>query len=109
MPTGCHPRHPPRAFPLGLRAPRCLCALLFSRHFPRARGGRGQRLYLGRGRNPLPSVGLILALLYLRVSLCPLVLVCVLLCLALAGLRIPPLAQPLSSFASLCLLCRFRL
>src|SRR3989344_7867322 len=26
---GCHPRHPPRAFSLGLLAPRCLCALLF--------------------------------------------------------------------------------
>ena len=23
---GVHPRHPPRAFPLGLRVPRCLCA-----------------------------------------------------------------------------------
>ena len=24
--VGVHPRHPPRAFPLGLRVPRCLCA-----------------------------------------------------------------------------------
>src|SRR3989338_9085803 len=23
--VGVHPRHPPRAFPLGLRVPRCLC------------------------------------------------------------------------------------
>ncbi len=40
---GMHPRHPPRAFPLWLLAPRCLCAGYHPRFL-----GRGSLLSLGR-------------------------------------------------------------
>ena len=41
--AGVHPRHPPRAFPLGLLAPRCLCADSSPRFL-----GRGSFLSPGR-------------------------------------------------------------
>ena len=55
-----HPRHSPRAFPLWLLAPRFLGAVLFLA-FPACSRVLGHRLLLGRGRNPLPSFGLLLA------------------------------------------------
>jgi len=58
--TGCHPRHPPRAFPLGLLAPRCLGAVLFLASAPCSALARAP-LHLGGERNPPPSVGLLLA------------------------------------------------
>ena len=57
--TGCHPRHPPRAFPLGLLAPRCLCAVLFLASAPCSALARAP-LHLGGERNPPPSFGLLL-------------------------------------------------
>ena len=41
--AGVHPRHPPRAFPLGLLAPRCLCVRYRARFL-----GRGSFLSPGR-------------------------------------------------------------
>ena len=58
----------------------------------------GQRLYLGGGRNPPPSVGLLIAAVYLRVRLSPLVVVNQTLCLALTGLLSPPSHNPPSRF-----------
>jgi len=58
--TGCHPRHPPRAFPLGLLAPRCLGAVLFLASAPCSALARAP-LRLGGERNPPPSFGLLLA------------------------------------------------
>src|SRR3989338_3453799 len=58
--TGCHPRHPPRAFPLGLLAPRCLGAVLFLASAPCSALDRAP-LRLGGERNPPPSFGLLLA------------------------------------------------
>src|SRR3989344_4084911 len=58
--TGCHPRHPPRAFPLGLLAPRCLGAVLFLASAPCSALARAP-LHLGGERNPPPSFGLLLA------------------------------------------------
>ena len=43
---GMHPRHPPRAFPLWLLAPRCLCAGITPRFL-----GRGSFLSPGRATN----------------------------------------------------------
>jgi hypothetical protein len=51
----------PRAFPLWLLAPRLLRAVLFLA-FPACSRVLGQRLCLGRGRNPLPSFGLLLVM-----------------------------------------------
>ena len=57
---GVHPRHPPRTFPLGLLAPRCLgLALLLA--LPPCGAGARAPCYLGEGRNPSPSFGLLLA------------------------------------------------
>lgn len=61
MAKGVHPRHPPRAFPLGLLAPRCLGAVLLLASAPCSALARAP-LRLGRGSVPLPSVGLLLAL-----------------------------------------------
>jgi hypothetical protein len=55
-----HPRHTPRAFPLWLRAPRCLGAVLLLA-LPACWLVLGHRFCLGRRRNLLPSVGLLLA------------------------------------------------
>ena len=52
----------PRAFPLWLLAPRLLRAVLFLA-FPACSRVLGHRLLLGRGRNPLPSFGLLLAVM----------------------------------------------
>ena len=57
---GDHPRHSPRTFPLGLLAPRCLgLALLLA--LPPCGAGARAPCYLGGGRNPPPSFGLLLA------------------------------------------------
>src|SRR3990167_7442913 len=53
-------RHPPQAFPLGLLAPRLL-GVLHILAFRACERVLGQDSCLGRGRNPLPSVGLLLA------------------------------------------------
>jgi len=45
--TGCHPRHPPRAFPLGLLAPRCLGAVLFLASIACGLSGFGHRSIWG--------------------------------------------------------------
>src|SRR3989344_4155398 len=51
---GVHPRHPPRTFPLGLLAPRCLgLALLLA--LPLCGAGARAPCCLGEGRNPSPS------------------------------------------------------
>jgi hypothetical protein len=42
------PRHPPRVFPLGLRAPRLLCVLLFLAIAPVRWRGEGRTLFGGR-------------------------------------------------------------
>src|SRR3989344_7580150 len=63
--TGCHPRHPPRAFPLGLLAPRCLGAVLLLASAPCSALARAP-LHLGGERNPPPSFGLLLAVVGLR-------------------------------------------
>src|SRR3990167_4904234 len=73
---GVHPRHPPRTFPLGLLAPTCLGLALFLA-LPHCGAGARAPDCLGGGRNPPPRFGLILALLYLCLSLCPLFVVCV--------------------------------
>jgi len=57
---GVHPRHPPRTFPLGLLAPRCLGSLRFLALPPCGAGARA-RICLGEGRHPSPSFGLLLA------------------------------------------------
>jgi len=100
---GVHPRHPPRTFPLGLLAPRLLGCPAFPRLYPRARGRRGQDSCLGRGRNPLPSVGLLLADVSWSIQ-------CFILFhyyfLFLPPFNVPSesaLAQPLSSFSNLLL------
>ena len=54
------PRHSPRVFPLGLRAPRLLCVLLFLA-LPLCRAGARAGRCLGEERNPSPSFGLLLA------------------------------------------------
>ena len=54
-----HPRHPPRAFPLGLLAPRCLVRANLLQT-------ADARLCLGRGRSPLPSFAFLLAVIYWR-------------------------------------------
>src|SRR3989344_2212114 len=46
--TGCHPRHPPRAFPLGLLAPRCLGSLRFLASIACGLSGSGRHLFGGR-------------------------------------------------------------
>src|SRR3989338_9468272 len=56
--TGCHPRHPPRTFPLGLLAPRCLGAVLFLALPLCGAGGRGPPP-LGGGRGSPPRFGLL--------------------------------------------------
>lgn len=43
-----NPRHPPRVFPLGLRAPRLLCVLLFLAIAPVRWRGEGRTLFGGR-------------------------------------------------------------
>ena len=60
---GVHPRHPPRTFPLGLLAPRCLGSVLFLA-LPHCGAGARARICLGGGRNPPPSFGLLLAVVY---------------------------------------------
>jgi len=105
--TGCHPRHPPRAFPLGLLAPRCLCAVLFLASAPCSALARAP-LHLGGGRVPPPSVGLLLAVVCESIQ-----------CFSVdSGLRtslpslcVPSesaLAQPPSSFSRVRVWCRFR-
>jgi len=107
MATGCHPRHPPRAFPLGLLAPRCLGAVLFLASAPCSALARAP-LHLGGERNPPPSVGLLLAVVWGSIQ-----------CFSVdSGLRVSlpsfyvpsesALAQPPSSFSILLSWCRFR-
>src|SRR3989338_6806874 len=57
---GVHPRHSPRTFPLGLLAPRCL-GLAHFLALPLCGAGTRAPCCLGEGRNPSPSVGLLLA------------------------------------------------
>src|SRR3989338_5812353 len=57
---GVHPRHPPRTFPLGLLAPRCL-GLAHLLALPLCGAGARAPCCLGGGRNPPPSFGLLLA------------------------------------------------
>ena len=51
---GVHPRHPPRTFPLGLLAPRCLGLARFLA-LPLCGAGARAPCCLGEGRNPSPS------------------------------------------------------
>jgi len=105
--TGCHPRHPPRAFSLGLLAPRCLGALLFLASAPCSALARAP-LHLGGERNPPPSVGLLLAVVSGSIQ-----------CFSVdSGLRVSlpssfvpsesALAQPPSTFPIVLSWCRFR-
>jgi len=83
----------PRAFPLWLLAPRFLGAVLFLATRP-CWGVLGHRLLLGRGRNPLPSFGLLLAVsYYFFSSFLSIVLVCIS-SLRLECLRSPPSHNP---------------
>src|SRR3989344_8623778 len=52
--TGCHPRHPPRAFPLGLLAPRCLGSLRFLASIACGLSGSGRHLFFGGGGGAAP-------------------------------------------------------
>src|SRR3989344_4259367 len=104
---GCPPRHPPRAFSLGLLAPRCLCALLL-RAPPAVLGGGagsvsdwGKEGILPPARSPLRSC-------QLTPRLYRTFFVCFPLCLACTGLQRPPIAQPTSSFSIFLSWCRFR-
>src|SRR3989344_8088915 len=45
---GVHPRHPPRTFPLGLLAPRCLGSLRFLASIACGLSGSGRHLFGGR-------------------------------------------------------------
>jgi hypothetical protein len=105
--TGCHPRHPPQAFPLGLLAPRCLGAVLFLASAPCSALARAP-LHLGGERNPPPSFGLLLAAVCESIQC--FISVSGLLVL-LPSLFVPSesaLAQPPSSFSILLLWYRFR-
>jgi hypothetical protein len=57
---GLHPRHPPRAFPLGLLAPRCLGFLLILAIPALRSGGEGRRLFGGR-KESFPQLRLVSA------------------------------------------------
>jgi len=96
----------PRAFPLWLLAPRLLGAVLFLA-FPACSRVLGHRLLLGRGRNPLPSFGLLLAV---SVGICSIYRFFLFLESATSFLMPSEsaLAQPLSTFSFLSLVCRFR-
>jgi len=105
--TGCHPRHPPRTFPLGLLAPRCLGAVLFLA-LPLCGAGARAPLRLGGGRVPPPSFGLLLAVVNESIQ-----------CFSVgSGLRMllpslfvpseSALAQPPSTFPIVLSWCRFR-
>jgi len=60
---GVHPRHSPRTFPLGLLAPRCL-GLAHLLALPLCGAGARAPCCLREGRNPSPSFGLLLAVVY---------------------------------------------
>ena len=75
---GQHPRHPPRAFPLGLLAPRCLGTA--TAQIP---GNEPLPVLLGERKSPLPGSGS-----PTQVGVCP--------------------RHPFSSFSFLCLMCHFR-
>src|SRR3989344_2346123 len=57
---GVHPRHPPRTFPLGLLAPRCLGFLLILAIPALQSGGEGRRLFGGR-KESFPQLRLVSA------------------------------------------------
>lgn len=83
---GVHPRHPPRAFPLGLRVPRCLCA--GKQEVKRLKYQEMSRLEFARsflGRGSLLSPGW-----------------------ALLDYEESALAIPSLRFSILCLVCSFR-
>jgi hypothetical protein len=93
-----NPRHPPRVFPLGLRAPRLLCVLLFLAIAPVRWRGEGRTLFGGRKesfpqlRSP-PRSGL------LEYSVLPFVMWSFrVFWLRLACLRSPPSHNPLPRF-----------
>lgn len=68
----------------------------------------GRKLF-GERTNPLPSVGLLLAVVIQRVRLSSRLVVVFCSCLRLSGLRSPPLAQPLSLFPTSSLVHGFAL
>ena len=91
-------RHPPQAFPLGLLAPRLL-GVLHILAFRACERVLGQDSCLGRGRNPLPSVGLLLADVIWSIQC---FITFFFLLRFVASFNVPSesaLAQPLSSFS----------
>src|SRR3989338_4706313 len=105
---GCHPRHPPRAFSLGLLAPRCLCALLFRATPPYSAVARNSSASIWGEEGILPPAS---------VSSSQLLAFATAISDGSGGVNFmhridgpseSALAQPPSAFPFLSLLCRFR-